>query len=429
MFDASSIDPTKIATTMAAAAVKSLDDRVARQGKTLDAQQKSLTALSTEMNRFRTSLSALDHKNDGLLRNQVTRSEEHVATVTANSTAVKGSYDIEIVQLASRSQAELTHLDDAAVKKAQGTMVLTVGKQKLAIDMSKMNSLADVQKAINSGAKDSPAITASLVRMNGQVSLMISTDHTGVENSLSLSGLPAGASYTWLQVAKDAKYTFNGKHGSSSSNTIENVIDGVTVELDKITTNGAPLNIKIDTDAKSSRDQVQKFVDAYNKLDDSLNATTVIGSKTAQRGIFASDADIVSIDRNLKSLLRSSIGGKNITDFGITADKTGHLVIDSEKLDSILRKDPKALTALFNGKDGLIKKLDKSLDPYLSKATGSFKRRQDSIDRDQLELTKSKESNDKRYQDTYDRYLAQYSRLQATMSKMNQTLSSLGLLG
>ncbi|WP_369789322.1 flagellar filament capping protein FliD [Rouxiella sp. WC2420] len=429
MFDTGSIDPQGQVTKLAGLDVKRLDDQLAREKRSQDAQQKALTAISGEMGHFRSSLKSLNRDENGVLQNSVTTSEEHIATVTANSTAAKGNYDITVKQLATAQQIELSGLDDAAVKAAKGTLSLTVDGKTLKIDLSKQNSLAELQKTINAGGKDAPAITASLIRANGKVSLMLSSDNSGKKNALSLSGLPSGVKQTTVSNAQNAVIRFNGRDVESDNNKIENLVDGVTVELNKAQVSGAkPLHIQVATSNKDTTAQLQKLVDAYNKMLDSMGASTAIGSKTTQRGVFAGDASIASLDRNLKSLLRTTIGGKNISQFGLSADKTGHLTLDSSKLDSALKLDPKALTTLFNGKDGLVKKLDQSLDAYLNKNTGMFKQRQDTLDHQGRASVKQKEAIDNRYQASYDRYLAQFTQLQTVMGKMNDTLGMLGLI-
>ena len=127
-------------------------------------------------------------------------------------------------------------------------------------------------------------------------------------------------------------------------------------------------------------------------------------------------------------MIRTNVDGLDMTKFGITADKDGKLELDSEKLEKMLTDNPTQLTALFNGNDGLIKKMDKSLDKYLNSTNGVIKGRQESLDRQETQLTDRSDKISTRYENSYNRYLKQFTQLQQVMSQMNNTMSMFGLV-
>jgi flagellar hook-associated protein 2 len=161
---------------------------------------------------------------------------------------------------------------------------------------------------------------------------------------------------------------------------------------------------------------------------DSLGKLTASGSGGKDRGAFAGDAGIASLERELNNMVRTNIDGLDMTKFGITADKDGKLELDSEKLEKMLTDNPTQLTALFNGNEGLIKKMDKSLDKYLNSTNGVIKGRQESLDRQETQLTDRSDKISTRYDNSYNRYLKQFTQLQQVMSQMNNTMSMFGLV-
>src|SRR5690606_12030384 len=98
-------------------------------------------------------------------------------------------------------------------------------------DSSGDNTLAEVAAAINA-ATDNTGVKATLVRSNGNVSLVLANEKTGEANEISLAttGVAAGAFATAvggareLSAAKDAKVRLGGESGmllTNSTNTFD----------------------------------------------------------------------------------------------------------------------------------------------------------------------------------------------------------------
>jgi flagellar hook-associated protein 2 len=438
MSDLSSLDPQTLATQLAGYDILAMQTALKKQTSSLQSQQTALAALRTAMTTFRSAMSSLNKTDNGMLQNTATTNVDGIATVTANSTAQKGSYSVFVKQLASQHQMAYDNLSDDDIKNATGTMSITINGESVDIEMDDLESLSDLTGAINN-SDDNPGVTASLIRTDGQVSLMFSSDETGAKNVVEIDasnmdgtsqGLFASSNQETITKAADAIFRLGDstKEYTSSSNTLDQLIDGVTIELTKAQAEGdAPLRINVGTDSSATKDQVQSFVDAYNAMRSSLSSLTASGTGGTDRGAFAGDSGIASLDRELNDVLRTQFGGKDMTSYGITADKDGNLTIDSEKLDDALKEDPTGLTTLFNGNDGLIKKMDKSMDKYLNSTNGLLKGRQETLDRQQTEIDSKTDKINTRYETSYNRYLKQFTQLQSIMTQMNNTMSMFGL--
>ncbi|RKQ41111.1 flagellar filament capping protein FliD [Enterobacter sp. R1(2018)] len=437
MSDLMNLDPQTLATQLAGYDIMAMQTALKKQTSSLQAQQTALSALRTAMTTFRSALTDLNKTNSGMLQNTATTNVEGIATVTANSSAQKGSYSLFVQQLASQHQVAYDNLSDDDIKNATGTMSITINGESVDIEMDDLKNLSDLTGAINN-SKDNPGVTASLIRTDGNVSLMFSSDESGAKNKVEIDVSNMGgtdkfatANQHTITEAKDAIFRLGDseKEYTSNSNTLDKLIDGVTIELTKKQEEGdAPLRINVGTDNAATKEQVQKFVDAYNAMRSSLGSLTASGSNGTDRGAFAGDAGIASLDRELNDVLRTQFGGKDMTAFGITADKDGNLTIDSEKLEDALKDDPASLTALFNGNDGLIKKMDKSMDKYLNSTNGLLKGRQETLDRQQTEIDGKTDKINARYETSYNRYLKQFTQLQSIMTQMNNTMSMFGLV-
>lgn len=438
MSDLLSLDPQTLASQLAGYDILPMQTALQKQTLRLKAQQEALTTLRTSLSDFRSSLTALNKADNGMLQNSATTNVEGIATVTAGSTAQKGSYALFVKQMATQHQISYDNLNDQAIKNATGTMTLTINGESVDIEMDALESMSDFASAVNS-SKDNPGVTVSLIRTDGNVSLMFSSDETGVANQVEIdtSNMDANSALLFdvanqdtISTAADAIFRLgeSSTEYTSSTNTLDKLIEGVTIELTQAQKDGdMPLRINVSTDTEGTKEQVQGFVDAFNNLRSSLNALTSSGSGGG-RGAFAGDPGIASLERELNTILRSTFGDKNMTEYGITADRDGNLKIDSTKLDKALKNDPGGLTALFNGKDGMIKKMDQSLDKYLNSSTGILKGRQDIIDRQKAELDGKTDKIAARYETSYNRHLKQFTQLQSVMTQMNNTMSMFGLV-
>jgi len=433
MADFSSIDPQTLAQQLATYDIASLQNQLKTKTSTMDSQKKALDALKTALTDFRTAMSGLNKTGEGMLKNLVSMNREGIANVTAGSSALKGTYNIQVDALASAHQIGFEKMTDDAVKNASGTMDITLGEgsaaKTITVDLTDMESLSDLTKAIN-GDKDNPGVTASLIRTDGEVTLMLSSDESGAKNTISVTS-PTGLDFSApkeISPAADSVIKMGEMTFTNSSNTLDKLIDGVTIELTSVTEKDKPLTISVSTDSTGTKEQLQTFIDSYNTLQDTLSKLTKSGNGDDEtRGAFAGDATMSSLDRELNDVMRQVFGDKRMSDFGITADREGKLQIDSKKLDAAIKADPQKLNDLFNGKEGMLSAMDKSLDRYLNSTNGLLKGRQDVLDRQQSDIDTKTEAMNTRYESSYNRYLKQFTQLQKAMAQMNNTKGMFGL--
>lgn len=438
----SDFDPSTLASQLAGYDIIALQTSIAKQTKNLDAQTKALTSLRTALTTFRSSITALNSTSASVLKNSATMNQEGIATITASASAKKGTYSLNITQLATAQQKGFEDLDDDAIKNATGTLKINLNGESIEVDMDGLNSLSDFADAINktdfpSASNSTTAttgqngITASLMRIDGKVSLVMNSDQSGAKYDIQMdtSGMTSGQNIFDKQeiitTGKDALFTIGDstKVYSSSSNTLDNLVDGVSIKLTGTTDANKPLVISIDTDTTETKAQMQAFIDAYNTLRDTVSGLTATGGSSDDRGAFAGDAGISSLTSELSNLLRGTFGDQNMSKFGISADKDGKLSIDSDVLEEQLKNDPQTVAQFFNGNDGLIKSMDKSLDKYLSSSSGLLKGRQETLDRQQTEIDSKTEKMNARYESSFNRYLKQFTQLQSLMTQMNNTMS------
>lgn len=422
MTDISSLDPQTLATQMAGYDTQASQSAVTKQQTSLTTQSNNLSKLKTALTTFRSSMASLNSTTQGMLANTATLSQSTVATVTTTSQANRGTYSLTVSQLASAQQTAYTGLTDEMVKQASGSLTLAIQDKSISIDMGKLTSLADFADAVNQ-ATDNPGVTASLIKTDGKVQLMLSSDESGVANALTLTtgqldSQTAAALNQGVEIsaAKDAKVSIGSLALSSSSNKLDSLIEGVTINLQAVTAKDTPLTITVGTDTSTTQKNLQSFVDAYNSL------RTVLDSQGSATG--GNDGLVSSLNTELNSVIRGTANGFDMTRFGVTSDKDGKLTLNSDTLKTQLGKNPQSINQFFNSQ-GLLSAIDKSMNNYLSTSHGVLQSRQEVLDRQQSEVTDRQTKITTRYNDAYNRYLTQFTKLKSAMQDMNNTLSSL----
>ncbi|WP_333984023.1 flagellar filament capping protein FliD [Ectopseudomonas khazarica] len=399
-----------------------------RNQEAYKAQLNALSSLDTALKSFKSAASGLKLAGSSMLVNSASYSQEGYATATVGSKAVAGSYDFFVQQLASKSQLALQGLQDGDL--GSGSLSIGQGGDTFSVDLGAVTTLDELAAAIN-GAADNSGVKATLVRSNGQVNLVLTSETTGADQAISLTASGntafenAVAARQELSVAKDAIVRLGGEAGielTSSSNTFANIIDGVSLTFSKAHQTGdTPLTIEIAQDQSATKEKAQTFVSAFNALMSSFDSLTASGGESGSRGPLAGDASVRAIEGMLNQLVRTSFGGVSLTEFGIVADRGGKLTIDSARFEKAVAANPEGFEKLFTDKGNLLDTLDKNLAVYTSSAGGLLTNRKDTLNTQLRRVDQQFDNIQKQYDSYYARYLRQYTGLMQTMAAMEQT--------
>jgi flagellar hook-associated protein 2 len=395
------------------------------------AQLSAVSSLDTALKSFSSAVKSMKSAGSTMLTNKATFSQEGFATATVGTTAIAGNYQFFVEQLATRHQVSLGGL--TAADLGSGTLTIGQDGKSFNIDLSKAATLDELASSINA-ATDNSGVKATLVRSNGEVSLVLSSERSGAANAISLSAsgntalenVLADSSKTQeLSKAQDAKVRLGGESGmllTNASNTFENVIDGVSLTFNKVHQAGEQaLSIDIGQDKTATKDKAQAFATALNTLMSSFDSLTASGGEGSTRGVLAGDSSIRAIETMLNQVVRNQYGGVSLMEFGISADRNGKLTLDSARFEKALAANPEGFEKLFTGKDNLLDSIEKNLAVYTSSANGLMKARKDSLNSQLSRLDEQFDSIQKQYDSYYNRYLKQYTSMMQTMSAMEQT--------
>ena len=149
--------------------------------------------------------------------------------------------------------------------------------------------------------------------------------------------------------ASDANLSIDGVSVTRTSNTITDLIDGVTLTLNS-TTSSAEI-ISGNWDSSNALLALQVFVDQMNSSISTLKALTDRGSSTSDPGALAGDPLASYLLKQLTSLTTQAIEGYAdesiyLTNFGVLTELDGSLSIDEDKFKSYFSENPTYFAAI-----------------------------------------------------------------------------------
>lgn len=444
----SSIDPATMAKQLATYDVQSFKQRYSTQASQYQSQLDALGKVESALREFRTAVTEMNSSTAGIIKNSATISQEGFFTANASSTALTGSYQIFVEQVATAHQVSANmpaDLDATTEVPTTGSLDLTIDGNTLTIDLSTLDSdgdgkatIADLTSAINNDPNN-PGVNATLVRSNGQTHFMLASEKTGVANTVNVSA--SGTGQAWFEDAfttlnqistpQDAVIWLGAKDTglklTGSSNTFSNAINGVDITVNKAQASGeAPLSMNIGGDQEATKEQVNQFIDAYNNLMSVIDQYSKVKGENLQRPALASDPTLRSIESQMKSLVRGDFGGQRLNDIGIEIDRDGKMKIDSERFEQAQLNNSTGLEAMFNGDGNLLDSVEDLMQPYLQFSSGLFKSRKDALQENINRINDKQVVLDRKYDMAYDRYLKQFTQMNSIMRQMNQTMSLFG---
>lgn len=232
-------------------------------------------------------------------------------------------------------------------------------------------NLTAIVDAINNGGGDvqAKAVDGRLVvndtRGNGNVQIIFDASNTSQENAdiISKLGITGGfhssaanflkdAGITNVQRAQDAKFSWNGIEISRPTNTVDDVVNGISVELTKEHKGTDHSVLRITRDDDDIFKGIDEFVKAYNELITKVEEETRYDAKTKVKGNLNGESAITGIRSILKNILNFTAGSGvsvSISSYGFSFDDDGKLKIDEKVLKEKFKEDPELAIAFFKG--------------------------------------------------------------------------------
>jgi len=345
------------------------------QKTTLNQQGTAFTTLASKLGALESALDTLTD-DKGFSTHKVSSSAPEAVGASTTSGGVAGIYEVVVSGLAHAqvmaSTTTYTSADDVVATGGSlsvalyGNPPVNIPPTAIAGSMT-VRQLAD---AINADA-DSPVTAAVIQAAPGQYRLVLTGRSSGSANAFTVtSTLTGGRGLAFTDtdldgtygddaadsavVASNASLTINNIPVTSTTNTVENAIPGVTLTLSK-SDPATKVLVEVADSADDAKSQLDLFVTAYNDL---MSFITDQGTaEAAGKANIARDSLVRSLKMGLTNSMRSEYldGGEfytRLSTVGLEFNSDGTIKLDAAKLKNAVLDDANAVRHLFVGADG-----------------------------------------------------------------------------
>jgi flagellar hook-associated protein 2 len=414
-------------------------NRLESDKRGLEAQLSAFGRLKSALTTFQDALADLKSL-DAFEVYKAESSDETAFTATANSSAATGSSDIQVVHLAEAHKMGSVSIPDTGTTALGGTgdqVNITVNGNSFSVDGGGM-TLSQLRDAIND-APDNAGVSATIISENsGSHRLVLTSTETGNENALGLSftgslGTDLGLTNINLPTELDAELRVDGLYTiTRSSNTIDDAIAGITLNLIGETAGKVQLNVSRDTD--SVKESVQAFVDAFNEL------KTTFDSLAGEGDDLEADSTLRGIENQLQGVFNTVPAGLTgsfsyLSEVGVSFQRDGTLALDSADLESAINADFAGMAELFaHDSQGYLFRLDGLIDRFVQ-TEGLIDVRQDGLN-SRIDVTEQRiadmqyrlETREQRLRNQFTLLDTLMGELQSTSTFLSQQLAALPTL-
>jgi flagellar hook-associated protein 2 len=396
----SGFDSASVVQKLIALQARPIDLKLAQ----LDAKETQLEAfqsLRNELQTFQSALNATGSFNQFNVTSAnftVTAGAGSVLSATPSGTAVPGTHNITVNTLAQQG----TVLSDTGYNATTdiipmfngatvtGHFVEVVGGGAITeIAISATPTVQDVVDAINASAAD---VTASIIddgSAGNPLRIQIRGNQPGTANTVTSrifhrhidATEHLEESFSQTQAATDASVTVDGTTFIRTNNSINDIINGVTLNLESL---GSGI-LTLSTDNAAITNNIRDFVDAFNKLVGFIDEQTVFNPETFATGTLFGNSSVQGLETSLRRIATGQVTGLAgnfafLSQIGITTQDDGTLAIDEAKLSQALTTDLTNVVELFTSANGVVNQLNSKVSLLLdSSQQGPLKAELDSL--------------------------------------------------
>ena len=214
-------------------------------------------------------------------------------------------------------------------------------------------NLADIGVTANVVRIEENSYALSLISPTGEARQMRVSALSGgiIENSLSYTDTAAHA-LKEITAGQDAEFTLDGLTVTRNTNNVDDIVNGVTIELKKETVN--PVGVGASYDKDQALNNLRDFVTDLNFMINKLAELTFRGSPGADdAGPLANDTLVKGYLRSFKRMTTTPLPGFQnetlyLSNFGVMTELDGSVTINETKFEEFFAANPDAFSAITN---------------------------------------------------------------------------------
>ncbi|MDD5579365.1 MAG: flagellar filament capping protein FliD [Methylobacter sp.] len=429
----SGLDIEGLITKLITAERKPTTDRLDKKEATLQADVSAFGSVKGALSAFQTSIQSL--KDASLFKAQTaTSSNPELFTVSANSSAVSGSFSIVVDQLAQAAKLRSGDFTSETEAVGAGSLTIGLGAGSFNLTVGAGTTLAGIRDSINQ-ATDNPGIKATLVKVDSGSQLVLTSSKEGAANTITIAATDsdaldgkdltklATANLTPIHAAQDAIIHVDGQQVTRNSNSFSDAITGVTVSLLKADPSiTGTLSTALDKSSVTAK--VNDFIKAYNSLAKTMSGLSSYDAATKKGGPLFGDATLRGVQNQIRQVLSTTVQGagsfSTLAEIGITTDKTGTLQLNSSKLDSAISTNFEGVAKLFSSETGVAARFDNTVQSYLS-FDGALSSRISGVNKDITGITAQRSKLEDRLITLEARFRKQFTAMDTLVGQLQST--------
>jgi flagellar hook-associated protein 2 len=321
------------------------------------------------------------------------------------------------IKIADESGTAAKSLNLVGEASGTGTSNKIDGSYEKVVTFASTDTLQNVITKINAA---NAGVSASIIRDgNGSSPFKIAfaATGTGTAGRVIMDAGSFDLGLNQIDAGQDAKIFYGSSDPargilvSSSTNTLDNVISGVQINLKS--SNSSAVQLTVSRDSAAIETKVDDFISSFNDLVDRIDKQSTYDATSKKSGALLGDSTSQTLRRELfKTVQAKTIGNvgryDSFANVGITVGSDGNLKVDKTKLRAAISEDSAAVEALFDAKTLKTPSTDANArtkpDEYL-----------------QLGIVGQIENLGKRYTDSADGILTQK---QTTLRNLQKSLQS-----
>ncbi|BCX69953.1 MULTISPECIES: flagellar filament capping protein FliD [Pseudomonas] len=378
-----------------------------------------------------------------------TSADVKILTATASNTAVGGTYNVNVGNLATSSKvASAAFVGGASSAINAGTLTISQSGKNYNVSVGSGATLQSVRDSINADSSLKLAgVSANIVTDSFGSRLVLGSTNTGAGSDISVSGIAElaidgsnviGTSGSPMSLtsagtigalAVDANFTIDGMALTSKTNSVDKAVSGLTLNL--TATGSTTVSVASNNDGLKA--SIQKFVDSYNAIVNGITKLTtpsVDANGNPVSAALTGDALGRSILSTIRGPLSETGAGDKLTvlaQLGITTNqKTGALDFDSTKFN-VAMNDKKLggeVQEMFTGTNGLLSRMTKAITPF-TQTGGILDQRSTSLNKTASKLAADQEALDRRVETLTAVLTKKYNDMDTLVGKLKATASNI----
>lgn len=239
------------------------------------------------------------------------------------------------------SSATFTNSTDTlkTLTGATSSGVLTLGADAIAFDTNS-DTLQSLVDKINATGNHTASIVTEKVDGVDKSRIAINSaswpaGYSDPNNLLGVLGVTKDNVANQVTAASDAQVQIDGVTVNSATNTLNNVVGGMTLNLSKVGTT----TLTVSRDNSAIKKKVTDFQKAYNDVITYIRGNSQFDQESFQTGALFGDQTTAQVESALNTMLFGNAGTgsiKNLAELGFSLDDQGKLELDESKLDSAI---------------------------------------------------------------------------------------------